>query len=73
MQNKKIHINSKLYIIYCRFGGELGSTGMKDVKRASPSWSMARLLIDRKRNDKQIVPNNMMLKPMVPAFMPIAA
>jgi len=50
----------------------LGSTGMKDVKSASPSWSMARLLIDRKRNDKQIVPN-MMLKPMVPAFMPIAA
>lgn len=61
------------HIIHCLFGGELGSTGMKDVKSASPSWSMARLLIDRKRNDKQIVPNDMMLKPMVPAFMPIAA
>jgi hypothetical protein len=46
---------------------------MKEVKIASPSWSMARLLIDQKRNDKQIVPNDMMLKPMVPAFMPIAA
>ncbi len=35
---------------------------------------MARLQIDQKRNDKQIVPNSMIRPAMpVPAFMPIAA